>query len=147
MDHPANERAGCWGDKLLLVSGIMLVGRRKTAELPAWAPRFNVPFFNFPAFSAPSQCKFNGRINIKVNTTHVKQSRLNRDWAEVPGWLGRRISKFPEPTCAVTVALWVYCLLIFASALPTFPNSCRQITAGQEEAQHNEPSQCRAGGL
>lgn len=40
----------------------------------------------------------------------------------------------------MTAALWVYCLLIFTSALPTFPNSCRQISAGQEEAQHNEPS-------
>lgn len=45
VDHPANEREGCWGDKLLLVFRIMVSRRRKTAELPAWTPRFNVPFF------------------------------------------------------------------------------------------------------
>jgi len=34
------------------------------------------PFFNFPAFPTPGQCKFNGRINIKINTTMLNREGL-----------------------------------------------------------------------
>lgn len=62
---PANERMGCPGDKLFLVLRIILMRIRKTVEVPAWASRFNIPFFYFPVSATSSDCSFNRRIIIK----------------------------------------------------------------------------------
>lgn len=140
---PPNERMGCWGDKCFLVFRIILVRLGKTAEAPAWASRFNSPFFHFPVSTTPNQCIFSRRIIIKNKHNHAHQNRVNHHWAEVPG---DGIFKFPETTCAAALALWVYCPLSFASLLINLPNARRQITPGQEGAQHNVSSHDRAGG-
>lgn len=35
----------CWADKPFLVFRIILMRIRKTVAVPAWASRFNIPFF------------------------------------------------------------------------------------------------------
>lgn len=57
---------------------------RKTVEVPAWASRFNIPFFYLPVSATSNDGRFNRRIIIKNKYNPAEQTGVSHLWAEVP---------------------------------------------------------------